>query len=158
MFYARQCNYFSYHLKTIAKMGNISTQYFGDKFREEMVDGSIYIYMRVYYPASVIDDKNAIAIYNIEKTTMIGISGNDDLSFVKTRTKLIDPDLTHFSINITAPFSFNDIKLNRRVTANDINALELEQMPGFRVTWNFNKRVDSESKYRNDEITKQYVR
>ena len=70
----------------------------------------------------------------------------------------IDADLTHWSKNITAPSYSYLITLDRKVTADDINNTNLDTMPGFRLTWNYNKHVELEDKYSSRTVTIQFVK
>ena len=36
--------------------------------------------------------------------------------------------------------------------------MDLDLMPGFTLTWNYNKLKEPEAKYSNDTVTKQFVR
>ena len=142
-----------YIVFTSASAGNISTQYFGEKFNAIKVDGEIYISIYVYIPTSMKGDKN---MFYINKKTMKEVSDNDKLSM--TGVGDIDADLTQWSKNITAPKSgYYKFVLDRRVSADDIKNLELDMMPGFRFTWNYDKQ-EQWSKYSNNEVTKQFVR
>ena len=73
--------------------------------------------------------------------------------------------MTHWSKNITAPFTDRwpyDLTFSRDVSANDIyNNMDLDMMPGFRFTWNYNKYLEPEniySTYGSEEPSKQFVR
>ena len=70
----------------------------------------------------------------------------------------IDADLTNWSKNITAPSESYIIQLDRKVTADDLYNSNLDIMPGFRLTWNYNKHVEPVAKYRSKVKNKQFVR
>ena len=62
----KQLNYF---VRTSATSGNISTQYFGDKFDASKVEkDNIMIEIYVYVPKSIWGDKSSAMLVNIQKT------------------------------------------------------------------------------------------
>ena len=79
---------------------------------------------------------------------------------------IFDAYLTHWSKNITAPstdeYPYYNLVFSRQVSADDImNNMDLDMMPGFRFTWNYNKYVEPEniySTYGSEEPSKQFVR
>ena len=71
----------------------------------------------------------------------------------------IDANLTQWSKNITRlSYSNYFIQLDRRLSHNEIRNMKLDMMPGFRFTWNYNKHMQPEAKYRNDVVTKEFVK
>ena len=50
------------------------------------------------------------------------------------------------------------IRLDRKVSADDIRNMDLDLMPGFRFTWKYDKHVKPEAKYSDEDKTKQFVR
>jgi len=104
----------------------------------------------------VVGDKNTTIIFNIEKRTMKEVSDNDNIRNVNN--DVIDADLNYWSENITAPTADYHIKLNRKVTADDIYNMDPDMMPGFRLTWNYNRNIEPVDIYSNLTKTKQFVR
>ena len=145
-----------YKLYTSTTLGNISTQYFGEKLDSTKVDSNIAIEIRVYIPRKVNGDKNTTITFDIEKETMKKVSGEDKMSFGRIH---FDADRTHWSDNFTGPYTtYYEPKLSRTVSADDIQNLDLELMPGFRVAWKYNKPLEPIGRYSDLEKTKQYVR
>ena len=64
---------------------------------------------------------------------------------------------TQWSRNITTKNKYYTITLDRKVTKDDISQVELDVMPGFRLTWNLTTKL-SGSMYSNDDLTKEFVR
>ena len=83
------------------------------------------------------------------------VSDNDQTSFDYND---IDADLTHWSKNVIGRSYSYRIELDRKVSADDINNMDLDMMPGFRLTWNYNKHVEPETGYGSRTVTKQFVR
>ena len=144
-----------YYITTSAPTGNISIQYFGDRFNVNKLDGNIYVGVGIFLPNSVVNNKEITLMFNILKRTMKEVSWNDKMTFSNI---VIDPDLRQWHTNITAPTSnYVEVSLNRKVTVDDINNMELDMMPGFRLTWNFNT-VTKYAMLSNTDNTKEFVR
>ena len=148
-------NQLRYIVSTSVTSGNISTKHFGDKFETNKVDGDICIVIQVNVPPSVVSDINTTLMFNIKKRTMKEVSDNDQTSFDYND---IDADLTHWSKNVIGRSYSYRIELDRKVSADDINNMDLDMMPGFRLTWNYNKHVEPETGYGSRTVTKQFVR
>lgn len=125
-----------YSISTYATKGNISTQFFGEKYDGEKVEGNIYIEIFIIIPLSVQEDNETTLMLNIEKKTMKNYF--DEMTFNSFRFYEIDADLTQWSLNITGPFNTEyKIKLHRHVSEKEIKNMDLDEMPGFRLTWNY---------------------
>merc|ERR1712012_812631 len=71
----------------------------------------------------------------------------------------IDADLTYLFENISAGSSNSYIiSLHRQVSADDLYNIDLDMMPGFRLTWNYNKHIEPVADYSSLTLTKQFVR
>ena len=146
----------SYDMVTFATSGNISTKYFGHKFDANKVDGYIMIRIVIHLPPRVVVENSTFLIFDMKKGTMKEVSDNDRMSFGSSFSNFIDADLTHLHTRFTAPFSGPfAIALNRKVTADDINNIDQDMMPGFKLTWNYNKHLVPEDRYTNEDKTKQ---
>ena len=64
---------------TSAVSGKISTQYFGDNFDADKVDGNIDIILRVDVPRIVWGNNDTTLMFDINKRTITGVSGNDKI-------------------------------------------------------------------------------
>ena len=137
-------NQLQYYVYTSATSGNISTKYFGETFDDTKVDGYIQITIIVYVPQSPKVDQNTTLMFDINKNTMEGVRDNDWMMAVYD---IIDADLTHWRKNISVSSSYYNIILDRKVSANDIDNMDLDVMPGFRFTWNYDKNVEPWTKY-----------
>ena len=141
-----------------ATSGNISTQYFSEKFDSRKIDGHIFIRVYLQVPPSVRDDNSSTLMVNIEKRTIMR-EVSDKKDSIKFDCCFIDHYLTHWSKNISAPDkSFYDIKVQRKVSKDDFKNMDLDTMPGFILTWNYNRRVEAVAKYSNEETTQEFVK
>ena len=143
-------------MKTTATSGNMITQYFGQNFDATKVDCSIFIEIKVYVPPSVRNDPSTTLFFNLEKNTMKEVSENDQM-FIDPFGD-IDADKTHVTANITGPFDDDNylIRLDRKVTDEDIKNIKQDKMPGLTFSWHYNKDVELRTKHntRNNQYTR----
>ena len=156
-YYSTNSNQLQYHVETYATSGNISTQYYEDKFDVDKVDGNIYIGIKVNVPASVDGDNNVTLMFDVNKRTIKEVR-SDWMKFGYNINGYIDVDLTHWSKNITAPSYLYYISLDRQVSAEEITNMKLDMMPGFRLSWKYDTKVEAEYRYSSDATTKEFVR
>ena len=160
--------YYSYEnelffsVSTTLTRGNISTQYFGNKFDLAKLERNIYIPIYVFVPESLKNENASTIILNIEKTAMEGDSNFDKIIF--NEGDAIDSKLTLWNKNITPGFPTTRcigcylFELQRDVSKNEILDMTLPRMPGFTLTWNYDKQLEPMAIFSNDEITKEFVR
>ena len=71
----------------------------------------------------------------------------------------LDADQTTAYTNFTPPGLTKFIKLSRYVSSEDVETQRLNFMPGFRLTWWYSgAEVTPDNKYKEEEMTKQFVR
>ena len=73
---------------------------------------------------------------------------------------VLDPNLKHYSENITGKMMTEPYRiiLIRKVPNEEMSYIDMVKMPGFRVTWNYDRLVEAETKFSNDSTTKLFVR
>ena len=133
--YPYHSNKLNYYVDTSALSGNLSTKYFEQKFEAEKVDANIQIWIEFNVPDSA---NETTVILEIEKRTIKEVNENDQMIF-DCYNCVIDADLTYWSKNITNPSSVHYIKLIRKVSQDDIRNTNLDKMPGFRLSWKYDK-------------------
>ena len=127
-------------LLSYATSGNISTQYFGDKFDAEKVDSKVLFAVLLYAPPSAMYDSSTTLMLKIEKITMPEAHDRMSAGSMSGKSLKIHDDLKPWSKNITPPGFMFDIQYERDVSEDDINQMNLDMMPGFRLTWSYNKQ------------------
>ena len=150
-------NFFEYPTAT---SGNLTTQYFGDKFNASKVEHEFFIRIRVQVPESGLDDDNTTLMMEVKKKTMEELTDPDfdKMRFCNDCTD-IDTNATEWSKNITAPDEdYYYIYLDRMTTIDVINNLELDMMPGFTFTWNYNRQLEPEAPYSSYDEHIEFVR
>ena len=123
-FYGDGIDQLFYQVETTATSGNISTQYFGDKFNAENVEGKIHISVQVFIPQSVLFTINETLTLHVEKISMAEDSDKEVMKLnCYSDDCYIDPDVTETSKNITDPFpsTFEFFSHNRQVSQEEIN-------------------------------------
>ena len=138
---------------TTATSGVVSTQYYGQKFKSELVEKKINIVVYVNPPESVSKNKNVTLHFSLEKVSMTG------LDTVKMEgLGYLDADQTTAYTNCTPPIG-SFVELSRHVSSEDVKQQKLDLMPGFRLTWWYTgAEVTPERKYKDTEMTKYFVR
>ena len=134
-------------MTTRAISGTISTQYFGDKFDAEKVAPKIYYMFSVYSPVNVsyvshsYDYADEVTLhFEIEKLTMKDLKSGMDKFFIYT--DFINDDITNLSRSFTPPENYQEVSLQRKVSAEDLRKRKLKLMPGFRVKWFYKGTVE----------------
>ena len=148
------------NMETTAISGNISTQYFGEKFDAEKVDGLITGSIRIHIPnvPNVTDyDSDIVFMVSIEKNTILDFSSADWIGSYTvggTGYQYLDAETTQFSINYSMKDLYLDNQKNwymytsgfsRYLSKEHIQSLEMDMMPGFRLTWKFNGHLEQVS-------------
>ena len=154
--YNYKVNQLKYYVDTAAASGNMTTPYFSDNFNADKVDGNIFIQIRIHVPPSVSGNRSTTLLLNLEKNSVKALRDKHYKENIKEYMHMstignINFDKTHVSKNITGPTSDRyDIRLNRKITDEDMNNIKGDKMPGFRLIWSFNKNIESGAKYKLD--------
>ena len=125
-YYDSKLSQLHYDVHTSATSGNISTLYFGDKLDVNKVDGNILIQIFVDVPTSSVEGENNVTLMmEVNKRTMKDVSDDDQIKF---NLSTINPDVLQWSRSITKPSGFFQIKLDRKVSTDDIKNIEFDFM------------------------------
>ena len=153
-------HYLTYPVRTFATSGNISTQYFGEKWNKDNVDGRALLKISLYVPRSLKTHDNTTLVLNIDKIGLNKIYLTDDLTISCTLCNNMRKIYSHYKRNRTKPGSDGayTIKLDRVVPNKTMRDLNQDFMPGFRLTWYYNDHVVPETAYSNRYPTKEFVR
>ena len=81
-YYDKNDNQLWYEISTYAMSGNISTQFYKEKFEYEKLFGNLDIRIRVILPEEAIKNENVTALLNIDKLSIPEFSEKD---FMKVR-------------------------------------------------------------------------
>ena len=157
----------SYQVTTTAISGNMSTQYFGNKFDADKVDIRFNpIMIRVDPPETVISDPEVTLNLDIQKIEMKDLSIGYDKFLLNFKD--ITGNQTHMITSYTPPefspsrsrYKYKEMRLSRRnMIMEDVRKQKLAMMPGFRFMWFYSgKEVKPWTKYSKDDITKAFIR
>ena len=145
-----------YNIHTEAMSGNVSIQNLGNKFDSDKVDGNIKIDVQVTAPDSVRHDDSVTLMFSLDKLSIKDFGKKEEMIFELIP---IDADLTHFHKNYTDKSTRFSLILTRKLSKEDISNIELDTMPGFRLTWNYDQLVGPGlNEYSSFSNTKNFVR
>ena len=157
-------NQLLYDIFSSALSGNISTQYFGENLDEKKVERDIAFRINVYPPKSVKGDAKAAMILKVQK---ISVQDNEKEAEMKLNgwASLLN-SLTDWSVKLNEDmFQFKDndeymfqVSLHRKLTEYDILNTKQKKMPGFIFSWNYDINVEPWAKFRENLISKHFVR
>ena len=126
---------FQYFIHTSATSGIISTQHFGEKFDRNLIEGNLWYEVYVYPPENYRDNKNVTLHFLVEQ-----ISSPDQRTYILGFGD-IDPKENVHKQNFTPPVIYTNRRsfglARERMSADKINGLDLELMPGFKFKWHF---------------------
>ena len=148
-------------ISTSATSGVVTTQHYREKFRPDLVERKNRYTVKVYPPESFRDNENVTLHFKLEKVSMTGLASNSK-DTVDTDFTFVDADKTTTYNNFTPPadeYGYKYMRLSRDVSSEDVETQRLDVMPGFRVSWWYSgAEVTPWNKYKDKEITKQFVR
>ena len=120
-------------VNTYATSGNITTQYFGDKFDVMKVERDISCYFSINSPKNIRDNSNVTLHFEIDKISMRGLSNGKDRFYFDSDK--ITADEGQVYRNFSPPGFYHHMQLHRKVSNEDVNSNKLEKMPGLRLRW-----------------------
>ena len=155
-----EVNQININIYTAATSGIVTTQYYGEQFRPQLVERKLTYNIRIEPPRSVKYNENVTLHYKVEKVTMTGLSSLGSTDRVKMNGHFIADDQTTAYTNFTPPdLQYKAIALIRDVSFEDVEAQKMDVMPGFRFSWWYTgEKVTPDKKYKDSTKTKQYVR
>ena len=115
-----------YYLNTMASQGNISTQYFGEKFDAEKVKKDIIFHITI---GGIPGGDNLTAYFEIDKIMINGIDQEyGSLVWLQNKSD------SHYSgeSNCSKEQTY---QLYRKISSEEIYNLEMDQVPGFKIKW-----------------------
>ena len=131
----------NYNIYSSASSGVVTTQYYGEQFRPELVERKLEYGVRISLPPNAKENENVTLHFIVEKVSMnmTGLAKGSWDSFSLPNGRL-DADQTTAYANFTAPAKSKSIMLSRKMSSEDVEAQKLAVMPGFRLTWWFSGR------------------
>ena len=128
---------------TSASSGVVKTQYFAMKFEVDKIatNQNLKYYFAVQTPPEAKDNSDYTLTVEIDSNLMnVSSNSTDDLYiFFGDYWYAVDQKV----YNITSPGDTVEFELERYVTKEDVeNNMHLKSMPGFKVTWKWNKNID----------------
>ena len=152
-------------IETSAISGVLTTQYYGEQFRPELLERKLKFMVSINYPTNNVKwNKNVTLHFKVEKISLTGLTiGSIDTVMVDFTD--LDADQTTAYTNFTPPGGYSNayrvMKLQRSVSSEDVEIQKLDTMPGFRFSWWYTGiGVDliPDNRYEDEWMNKQFVR
>ena len=125
-----------YTINTWATFGTISTKYFGDRFDTDKIEKIFKYQININPPAKYQYNKNVSLYIKIEKNTLPG----SDVFYGQGGM----PVTSSVNQTITPPGTGTWFALKRDIVDEDMNDVQMELMPGFRLEWYYNEYLYSD--------------
>ena len=141
-------NTLKFYINTYAQSGFISSQYFGEKFDAEKVETDLYYYIMIQIPKTINAQDHLTLHLQIDKISMKDLSNGEDK--ISTVYKSLSEDTTHFVKKYTDLKYGNRgiwIKYERKVLKDDVLEMNMDQMPGFKISWYFTGNIEKKINY-----------
>ena len=144
-----------YEIYSSATSGVITSQYFGEDFQADLVEKQTDYWISVNPPTSCIYNENVTLHFKTEKVSMssehdyVNIDGINLDSNISVAFKNFTPPGTTWKVNT----------MSRDVSSSVVEKTKLALMPGFQFSWWYTgDEVTPERQYKDDTITKLFVR
>ena len=141
-------NRLKFYINTYAQSGSISSQYFGEQFDAEKVETDLYYSIKIRIPKTINAQDLLTLHVQIDKISMKDLSKGTDK--ITAAYKSLSEDTTHFVKNYTN-LKYGDgdiwIKHERRVSKDDVLEMNMDQMPGFKISWRFTGNIEKKINY-----------
>ena len=125
----------TFDLRTSATQGNVTTQYFGEKFKQNLVETSLLYSVKILTPESVRNNANVTLHFQLEKVSMTGLSSASEDKFFMEGVGILESSRTSVSVQFSPPGDSNLMTLTRNVSEEDLANLRMDVMPGFSLSW-----------------------
>ena len=150
-----------YFLYTSATSGVVTTQYFRDQYQPSLVERKVMSAVVVYPPEAVRNNTNVTLHFNLEKVSMTGLTSGYDNAAVSGR--VLEAGLTSVTVNFTPPAGAKGYRLAQlsRYISEDLTNIEMESMPGFRLSWHYSglgDNVTPDSRFSDFQENKLFIR
>ena len=147
------------HIFTAAASGVVTTQYYGEQYKPELVERKLWYQVNINPPRSVRGNKNVTLHYKLEKVSMTELAkGSEDGVWMSGYIDYLEADLTTVYKNVTPPgYGYYFIALSRHVSSEDVETQKLDLMPGFRFSWWYTgAEVTSDNRFKDDDDYSDY--
>ncbi len=149
----------SISIVTTATSGVVTTQQFGKEFKPKLVERKLSYKVNVYPPWIIRKNETVTLHFKVDRVSMTGLAKKSKDTVYGSGFDYIDADTTTAYTNFTPP-SYNQMfQLMRDVSSEEVETQKLDLMPGFRLSWWYSgAKVTPDNTYKNEEVTKQFVR
>ena len=131
--------YWQFTILTSAAAGEITTQYFGDEFKPELVEKNVDYKLMFYPPENAKNKTNVFIHWNLEKISMNKFSDYGSTDEITINGAPVPADQQFFNVSKGAPlkeYGGYPVDHERWIhDTEDIEFMNLDLMPGFRLRW-----------------------
>ena len=125
----------TFDLRTSATQGNVTTQYFMEKFKQNLVETFMLYSVKILTPESVRNNANVTLHFQLEKVSMTGLSSASEDKFFMEGVGVLESSKTSVYAQFSPPGNSNLMTLTRNVSEEDLANLRMDVMPGFSLSW-----------------------
>ena len=156
-------NGLNFHIETSTTSGVVTTQYYGEQFQPNLVERKFFYVVQVYPPESILENENVTLHFRAEKVSMKEFargSHSKDEFFMEDTGGYSNADQKTVSTNFTVEYNvYRYIQPIRDVSLEEVKKMKMNMMPGFKFSWWYTGlEVTSETRFKDNEINKQFVR
>ena len=133
---------YRFDIETSATSGVVTTEHFGEDFQPELVEHNVIYQFYLWTPESVWDNPNVTLHLDLEKVSLLELSDKDSVDDVKVHGRVIPPEMTTFNFTSrkgygpgSSRFPTYGVSLERYLRYENLDLMNQEKMPGFRLKW-----------------------
>ena len=122
-----------YKIDSSALSGVVTTEHFGEKFQQDIVQKKIYYEVIINPPDNFLLDENITLHFKVQMVAMAGQGGLE--------TMFIMPDLyelepTDVYLKVSPPVT-HTFQFQRNILSEDLSHVRMDIMPGFKISWHY---------------------
>ena len=149
-------DYMEFNLKTYSPSGSIYTKYFQDSYDSSKVNGRLWFSINLYHPFSMKDSVNKSMFLHFEKTP-VELPGKErwgsnyfEMSSENNFNMTISP------VYVDGEDDYKSFLLERTVSDTEIEDLEQQRMPGFKVDWSYSQEYVPDTDHAEKKESRNY--
>ena len=149
----------TFSIWTSASTGTIRSQFFGDRFNLDKVEKYFKYTIQIIHPEISIEVEDIKFNVYFQRIYMKELEDKMDIPMDRTsKSEYNDTGETIKKTYNIIPGLSKSFTFYRKVSLDDFLGSNLTQMPGFELSWNFSKQIDSDFSFAYETRTQQYLR
>ena len=150
-----------YYIKTYATSGSISSLNFNETFEAAKINTKIYSQINLKIPEKLRTNQNVSFHLNIEKISVKDLNDQSQIRSSNQRfQEMLNQDSRQIYREFTPPGDDKELLFTRHseMITKRVEDLNLTSMPGFKVSWHYNGKVEQLNYYHKNIYTRAFVR